>query len=101
MVELGPWFQSPQRSIGISGGHSAIPEVIWAYYNADHLLGPSPAEVTGLNLVLYRFLALACSHECPWLRPSPVEVTSLAMVLLKFLVRPVPAEVAHLVGLLL
>lgn len=58
-----------------------------------HWLGPDPTEVTGLGLLLQRFLAWAWFHRGCFLKPVPVEVTDWTRSQRGFLLRPAPSEV--------
>ena len=87
VVELEPQFQSPQLSLDISGGLSAVQrhcfailEVIWASSRGGCLIRPAATEVSGLDLPRWRLLTQACSSGgcSPW--PGPPEVADLSFL---------------------
>ena len=85
MVQSGPWFQSPWRSVGVPGGHSASQGVaLHEGLGCSHgscLLGAAPAEVPAMGLLRQRSLDQACSGGGHWLGTALVKVADLCPVL--------------------
>lgn len=72
--------QCSQRSLDTHRVCFAIQKIVCACFHRGCLLGAAPIEVAGSSLVLWRWLAQACSCRDPWLEPGLAKVFNLGLV---------------------